>query len=471
MFHPSLRPRGLCAAAITAAALIQIWSGPIHAETYNLPTGATWNATGSWNPASIPNSIGATAIFNNAASALNPAQTANRSITLDGSQTVGSIVFNNDAANTFTNSIAVGTAGTLVFDEVGAGPATIVTQAAVGTGNNTISGPMTLTDSVVATVNHTAASSAAGSLNLTGTMSGPGGFTKSGDGLATFGTGAKTYTGATILNGGRIRISLAAHPTGTSSFTINAGGQLTPISASTYTFGSGPLILNGSGPTTGPFAAFPGAIRQDTNLGVVINNAVTLQSAALLHVQGSASGVLTFPNVISGGGSLTFTALAHDANLGSLVLNGANTYSGGTIVNGGTLELSGASATLGIGNVLVVSAHAAFAGSSGRILIDPGVLNAIADSATLSLAGGNVAGTADDGFIVLSSGVNETVGSLVLGGVTQAAGTYGSTASAATFKSDEYFSGAGVITVVPEPSAALALIAGFGLLAAKRRRR
>jgi autotransporter-associated beta strand protein len=229
--------------------------------------------------------------------------------------------------------------------------------------------------------------------------------------------------------------------------------------------------LNGSGPTTGPFAAFPGAIRQDTNIAVTINNAVVLQSAALLHVQGSASGVLTFPNVISGVGSLTLTAPAHDANLGSLVLNGANTYSGGTIVNGGTIQLSGATASLGLGDVMVISASAVTAGSSGRILIDPGVLNAIADSAKLTLAGGNVAGAADDGFIVLSSGVNETVGSLVLGGVAQVPGTYGSTASTATFKSDEYFSGTGVVTVVPEPSAALVVIAGIGVLAAKRRRR
>src|SRR5439155_9007852 len=135
-----------------------------------------------------------------------------------------------------------------------------------GTGNNSFAEPLVLNDSVNGIVNQTTSSSAAGSLNLTATMSGTGGFTKSGDGLATFGTGAKTYTGATVVNGGRMRISSAAAPTATSSLTVNTGGQLNLITAATYAFGSGPLNLNGSGPTSGPFAVFPGAIRNDTGL-------------------------------------------------------------------------------------------------------------------------------------------------------------------------------------------------------------
>jgi autotransporter-associated beta strand protein len=186
-------------------------------------------------------------------------------------------------------------------------------------------------------------------------------------------------------------------------------------------------------------------------------------------MQGTA-GSITFPGAISGPGRLTLTAPSHDANLGSLILNGNNTYLGGTTVNGGTIELSGAAATLGFGSVIVVSANATFGGSSAKLQIDTGVLNAIADNAGLSLAGGNIAGFADDGYVVLQPGVNELVGSLVLGGSLQPAGTYGSTASAAAFKSDEYFSGTGVITVVPEPSAVLAILAGFGMLVVLRRR-
>ena len=51
--------------------------------------------------------------------------------------------------------------------------------------------------------------------SLTATIGGTGGFTKNGDGLATFGTGTKTYAGPTVLNGGRMRISNAAMPSNT----------------------------------------------------------------------------------------------------------------------------------------------------------------------------------------------------------------------------------------------------------------
>src|ERR1051325_8403588 len=58
----------------------------LNAETWNVSSGGSWNSSANWNPATIPNAVGATARFNGAATASNPAQTANRSITLDGVQ-------------------------------------------------------------------------------------------------------------------------------------------------------------------------------------------------------------------------------------------------------------------------------------------------------------------------------------------------------------------------------------------------
>src|SRR5438128_1793660 len=87
------------------------------AETCAVTTGsASWNLSTSWNPQSIPNAIGASATFNGAATANNLAQTANRTLSLDVTQTVGSIVFNNDLS-TFATTISAGTAGTLTFNE------------------------------------------------------------------------------------------------------------------------------------------------------------------------------------------------------------------------------------------------------------------------------------------------------------------------------------------------------------------
>ena len=446
---------------------------------WNLPADGSWNAAANWNPNTIPNATGANATFNNAASANNPAQTANRTITADAAQTVGSIVFNNDAANAFTNSVTAGTNGSIIFDEVGAGPATISVPAGPGTGNNTISAPVTLNDNLVAQVDNVNTASATGALNLTATMSGTGGFTKQGDGLVTFGTGAKTYTGPTVLSGGRMRMSSAARAQSTSSFTINAGGQLDLISASSYTLG-GPLILNGSGATSGPFAVFPGAIRNDTGLVVTITNAVTLQTNSLIHVQATAgtgssaspTGSLTLSNTVSGPGKLTLTAPNSNIDQGSLILTGANTYTGGTLVAGGILQVNGATANLGTGNVTVDNASSP--SSIARLSISTGVLDAIANNATLSLAGGGTAGVADQNFAILGAGVNEVVGGLVLGGVNQTTpGTYGSTASPATFQSDDFFSGPGVVTLaaVPEPASLSLLALGAVTICARRRRK
>src|SRR5262245_66256175 len=90
--------------AATIALLIPV--GPSLAQTWNLPGNGSWNSAANWNPATIPNAVGASVTFNSAASGSNPAQTGSSSIALDASQTIGSITFNNDAANSFTYSLA-----------------------------------------------------------------------------------------------------------------------------------------------------------------------------------------------------------------------------------------------------------------------------------------------------------------------------------------------------------------------------
>jgi autotransporter-associated beta strand protein len=462
-------------AFIVAIAATVCCDHSVQAATLQLTAGTgSWNTPANWNPA-VPSATGDNATFNNAASGSNPAQTANRTVNLDGSKTVGSIDFNSDAANAFTNTIATGSGGPLVFDEAGAGPATIDVNSIVGaTGNNTISVAMTLTDSVVANVNNITASSGAGALNLTGTIGGLGGITKNGDGLMTFGTGAKTYTGATVLNGGRTRMSLAAHAQSTSGLTINPGGQLTLISAGNYAFGPNAMSIGGNGPTTGPIAAFPGAIRNDTNLAVTINNAIDLQAGgATIHVQGSATGATILLGNVSGPGGLTVGANPHDANLGRLDLNGTNSYQGGTTVRAGNLVALAASVNaLGTGDVTVESAGLVFAGSQAKLTLNSGATNAIDDNAYLFLSGGGAANTADDGHADLGAGINEVVRRLYLGGLVKIAGTYGSSASAATYKNDEYFAGTGIVRVlVPEPASfVLALLGMIGLVGARRGR-
>ncbi len=110
--------------------------------------------------------------------------------------------------------------------------------------------------------------------------------------------------------------------------------------------------------------------------------------------------------------------------------------------------------------------------ANGKLDIQAGVADAIDNFAILILTGGGTVGIADRGSINLAAGISEIVGGLTIGGVVQGAGTYGSTTSGATFKNNEYFSGDGIVVVVPEPGAMGMLLGGFSaLLGLKRFRR
>jgi hypothetical protein len=108
----------------------------------------------------------------------------------------------------------------------------------------------------------------------------------------------------------------------------------------------------------------------------------------------------------------------------------------------------GANGTLGTGDVDVVS---------GTLYISAG--DTIADRAHL----------ASTGRIFLASGVYEVVGGLSLDGVEQPIGTYGSSTSAAANRYDQYFSGPGVLSVIPEPGG-FAAVGLFASLFRPRRR-
>ena len=127
-------------------------------------------------------------------------------------------------------------------------------------------------------------------------ISGSGGLTKTGDGTLIL-TGANTYSGGTSVTGGDL--------------VATSDGSLGAL--------SGGLELNG------------GALQNE--------NTFSSARAVTLGANGGAFNTpantpLTLTGVISGSGSLTKT------RDGTLILTGANTYSGDTNINGGTLSVS-----------------------------------------------------------------------------------------------------------------------------------
>jgi autotransporter-associated beta strand protein len=162
----------------------------------------SWAASGNWSPATVPTS--GTATFAGA--------TAPVTVTLDGPQAVGALVFNSTGGNGYT--LSQGTGGALTLGTPSGA------SIAVVSGTHTISAPIVLEG------NLTVSATAGGALDLSGSVSDGGahlGLTLSGNGaLILSGTGS--YTGGTTVAGGTLYLTNSTAILAGTSLTVGAGG-------------------------------------------------------------------------------------------------------------------------------------------------------------------------------------------------------------------------------------------------------
>jgi fibronectin-binding autotransporter adhesin len=296
-------------------------------QTFNATSGtSSWNVAGSWTPSGFPNSVGASATFNS--------PTAAQTVNLSAAITVGAITLANNGSSVFT--LANGTGGSLILDATGSGEAAITLNGTSTTTNNlTISAGTTLNDTVRFTNNNVAGTGAA-TATMTGTVTGSGGFIKDGAGRFSFSTVAKTYTGATVVNQGRLRMTGSGQITGTSSILVNSGGSLyLDGNSGVWSLGAGMITLNGDGDNGGGTGT-QGAMRNQGSGTNTLSNAVALGSAATIHTDGSS--VLQLNGGIFGSSKLTKTGG------GTLQYTTANSgYTGGASVTNGAILVNSAS--------------------------------------------------------------------------------------------------------------------------------
>lgn len=170
--------------------------------------------------------------------------------------------------------------------------------------------------------------------------------------------------------------------------------------------------------------------------------AAGVSSGATRIIWSASAATLTVHQAVTNtfDGAVTGRVSVVKAGAAQLTLSGTNTTFGSFTVSNGTLRV-GATGTLGANstNVVVAGGSLSLAHSA-----------AISDQATLQLLAG--------GLVSLDAGVDETIGWLNYGGTPRRAGTYGSTASPATYKDNTRFAGSGVLRVLRDASGTLVLL-------------
>lgn len=256
-------------------------------------------------------------------------------------------------------------AGNLSIDP--AATATSLHRISSDTGNLKISGSVTLGpdtgDQFVLQGN--------GSGEISGVISGPMRLTRSvaGTGVWTL-SGANTYTGKTAVSGGTLRVSsLNSVVGGTATSSL---GAPTSVANGTLDFGSnattGTLQYTGTGETTDrvlnfSFTGAGGGVIDHSGTGLLkftSNTTATGTSGTkTLTLQGSTTGTGEIAGNVTDGGAGSTVGLTK-AGTGTWTLSGAaNTYTGPTNINAGTLAL-GVSGSLSGSTTINIAAGATF---------------------------------------------------------------------------------------------------------------
>ena len=382
----------------------------------------------------------------------------------------GAVTLNPGAGNTTT--LRIGAAGLTLANNMALSSGTAVFDT--NSNNTTLSGVLSSTGALSKT--------GAGTLTLTANNTHTGGITISAGGIALSGSGALADSEA---------INLAASGTSFDISAISASGQtiasIAGASGSSIALGSKTLTVGGDNTSTtfsGSLGGTGGALVKTgsgtltLDSGNTYTGTTTITAGGLQIGNGGTTGSLSTSSTITNNGVLTFnrsnnlaqgtdfsaTAIGGSGSLvqsgtGNLTLSSANTYSGGTTLNSGTLVLNNSTAI-----------------GTGALSINGGTLNNTSGT-SITLSSNNTqnwnaniafTGTNDlnlgTGAVALGNSASRTVtvnsGNLTVGGVISGTSSSLTKAGAGTLRLTGSNSYSGGTTI----SAGILEIAGSGTL-------
>ncbi len=252
-------------------------------------------------------------------------------------------------------------------------------------------------------------------ITYSGVRSGTSTIVKDGVNTLTLSSGSSSYTGATTISAGTVKVG-AASVGGTNSPLGTTGGATTVALGSRLDlngFNLGiaePLTLNGVGYGLGDFAS--GALVNSSGSTVTYSGLITLGSASTIKADsgtvnltaaGTISGA-TFGLTLGGAGTGTLSSIIGTTtgtvtkiDTGTWTISGVSTYTGATTVSRGTLRLGGGAG--GPTNSVLGTTGGATSVLSGAVLDLNGITLGIAESLTINGRG------IDDGGALIGGAV------------------------------------------------------------------
>jgi fibronectin-binding autotransporter adhesin len=404
-------------ATIAAFTLAGVPSGKAADFTWLNGASVNWNLNGSWVGGAFP------PVANTDNDVFFNGNTTQNFTFLGATRNVRSITFGStlQSSNNATFDIQTATSlntgsANLVFDAGVGNNATVtvennasaLAQIQLGRSGN---GNVILTSNL--TINHNDADSAA--LLFDGVVTGAGTITKNGVGRIRLLRGNTAWSGGININQGEVDFSNVPGSSGTGTIRLGETASANNVilrfggNGGAGNYANNIVVSSGDGNRTIQRFNSPNGVGISTVVGNTTNTVdLSAGKSLVFDIQnfGANNDLITLNSSIFGSGGVV------KSNTGRLILAGTNnTYTGGTTISGGTVALSGVSASLGNAtNTLTVNTG--------------GTLNLNAVSAgvgSLNGTGGSIANSS--GSATLTIGNGDATGGSYAGAISSGAGT------------------------------------------------